>query len=92
MTPKRSRPLIASEDSETGDGLERPLGSLAFTVDRSHTSPDTAELPAGDVIVVCGPKSSPIADDWEAHNDPDGKQLPRSKRHDDKAIATLQLS
>jgi serine/threonine protein phosphatase PrpC len=27
--------------------------------------------------------------DWEQHADPDGQQLPRSKRHDDKAIAAL---
>lgn len=27
--------------------------------------------------------------DWEQHADPDGRQFPRSKRHDDKAIATL---
>lgn len=26
---------------------------------------------------------------WEQHADPDGQQLPRSKRHDDKAIASL---
>ena len=27
--------------------------------------------------------------DWEQHVDPDGQQFPRSKRHDDKAIASL---
>lgn len=27
--------------------------------------------------------------DWEQHADPDGRQFPRSKRHDDKAIASL---
>ena len=27
--------------------------------------------------------------DWEQHADPDGLQFPRSKRHDDKAIASL---
>jgi len=27
--------------------------------------------------------------DWEHHADPDGRRLPRSKRHDDKAIASL---
>lgn len=27
--------------------------------------------------------------DWEWHADPDGQQFPRSKRHDDKAIASL---
>jgi len=27
--------------------------------------------------------------DWEQHTDPDGRRFPRSKRHDDKAIASL---
>jgi len=27
--------------------------------------------------------------DWEQHSDPGGRQFPRSKRHDDKAIASL---
>ncbi|HEX4830618.1 MAG TPA: hypothetical protein VH478_05940 [Trebonia sp.] len=27
--------------------------------------------------------------DWEQHTDPDGQRFPRSKRHDDKAIASL---
>jgi hypothetical protein len=30
--------------------------------------------------------------DWEQHADPDGRQFPRSKRHDDKAIASLITS
>jgi len=29
--------------------------------------------------------------DWEQHADPDGRQFPRSKRHDDKAIASLVM-
>lgn len=28
--------------------------------------------------------------EWEHSADPDGQQLPRAKRHDDKAIATIQ--
>ena len=28
--------------------------------------------------------------DWEENDDPDGRQLPRAKRHDDKAIATVR--
>jgi hypothetical protein len=30
--------------------------------------------------------------EWEENIDPDGRQRPRAKRHDDKAIATIQLS
>ena len=29
--------------------------------------------------------------DWEANTDPHGRQRPRAKRHDDKAIATVRL-
>jgi hypothetical protein len=29
--------------------------------------------------------------EWEANTDPSGHQLPRAKRHDDKAIATVRL-
>jgi hypothetical protein len=28
---------------------------------------------------------------WEGHHDPDGQQLPRFKRHDDKTIAIMDL-
>lgn len=28
---------------------------------------------------------------WESHNDPDGARLPRSKRHDDKALVIARL-
>lgn len=28
--------------------------------------------------------------DWEGSDDPDGRQLPRAKRHDDKAVATVR--
>jgi hypothetical protein len=30
--------------------------------------------------------------EWEETTDPDGRQRPRAKRHDDKAIATIRLS
>jgi hypothetical protein len=30
--------------------------------------------------------------EWEKNTDPDGRQYPRAKRHDDKAIATVRLS
>jgi len=29
---------------------------------------------------------------WEAGTDPDGRELPRSKRHDDKTIATVTVA
>jgi hypothetical protein len=30
--------------------------------------------------------------EWEENSDPDGRQFPRAKRHDDMAIATIRLS
>lgn len=59
----RSRPLIAAEDAATGDQLESLLVALSFTVDRYQVGPDTADLREGDGVVVCGPKSAPVAED-----------------------------
>ncbi len=29
---------------------------------------------------------------WEEHDDPEGQRLPRARRHDDKAIASVLMS
>lgn len=61
QTTDRERPLIAAEDAATGELLERLLAALAFAVTRYQIEPDREALPAGDSVVVCGPKSAPIA-------------------------------
>lgn len=63
QTTDRERPLIAAEDAQTADHLEQLLGTLSLTVDRYQIEPDRTEIPEGDAIVVCGPKSAPIGAD-----------------------------
>ncbi|TVT33081.1 hypothetical protein FNH05_27345 [Amycolatopsis rhizosphaerae] len=59
-TTDRERPLIAAEDAQTGDQLETLVSALALSVSRYQIEPDRGDPPAGDSIVVCGPKSAPI--------------------------------
>lgn len=63
QTTDRERPLIAAEDAQTGEQLEQLLAALSLAVTRFQIEPDRAELPAGDSVVVCGPKSAPIGAD-----------------------------
>lgn len=64
----RTRPLVAAEDAQTGEDLETLLGSLSLSVSRYHIEPERTELPEGDTVVVCGPKSAPVADDLLARD------------------------
>lgn len=57
----RQRPLIAAEDTKTGDDIARLLGGYGLTVSRFEIPPGTTELPTGDLVVICGPKSAPAA-------------------------------
>ncbi|MFI5589819.1 hypothetical protein ACIA5G_32550 [Amycolatopsis sp. NPDC051758] len=61
QTTDRERPLIAAEDAQTGERLERLVESLSLAVTRFQIEPDREALPDGDAIVVCGPKSAPVA-------------------------------
>jgi hypothetical protein len=63
QTTDRERPLIAAEDAETGNQLEVLLNALSLVTTRFQIEPDRADPPAGDAIVVCGPKSAPIGAD-----------------------------
>lgn len=57
----RQRPLIAAEDARTGEEAARLLNGYAMAVSRFEIPPGTGELPAGDLVVICGPKSAPAA-------------------------------
>ncbi|MFI6030437.1 hypothetical protein [Amycolatopsis magusensis] len=57
----RERPLIAAEDSEAGQQVEALLSSLAIAATRSQIGPETADLSPGDAVVICGPKTAPVA-------------------------------
>jgi hypothetical protein len=63
QTTDRERRLIAAEDAQTGEELERLLSTLTLAVTRYQIEPDQTVLPHGDTIVVCGPKSAPLASD-----------------------------
>jgi hypothetical protein len=57
---EREHPVIASEDSRAREMLQTLLLSLAFDV-RSYDIPaDGRWEPRGDVVAICGPKSSPV--------------------------------
>jgi hypothetical protein len=57
----RRRPLIAAEDAKAGEETARLLGGYGLAASRFDIRPDTGELPSGDLVVVCGPKSAPAA-------------------------------
>jgi len=57
---ERERVLIAAEDSATADRCEVILAGLTLVSARTTITPDSVDLPTGDAIVVCGPKSAPV--------------------------------
>lgn len=61
QTTDRERPLIAAEDAATGDTLHRLLDSLGIAATRDHIQPARETLPDGDIVLICGPKSAPVA-------------------------------
>jgi hypothetical protein len=61
QTTDRERPLIAAEDAQAGEQVEQLLTGLGFAVSRFQIEPDRADLPTSDAVVICGPKSSPMA-------------------------------
>lgn len=46
-----------------GELMEQLLRDLGFEVSRFEIDPDRRQLPEGDVVVICGPKSAPVAAD-----------------------------
>lgn len=61
QTIDRERPLIAAEDAKSGDTMDKLLADLGFTVTRFQVGPETEVLPEGDVVLICGPISAPVA-------------------------------
>ncbi|MHA6793158.1 hypothetical protein ACVGVM_06490 [Pseudonocardia bannensis] len=62
-TDDRMRSYIDAADVATLEATEALLNSLSLGVERFTVSPDTAEPPAGDAVVICGPKSAPLGAD-----------------------------
>ncbi|WP_404385010.1 helix-turn-helix domain-containing protein [Knoellia locipacati] len=61
QTTDRERPLIAAEDAQAGESATQLLHALGFATTSMQIEPDMRELPEGDALVICGPKSAPIA-------------------------------
>lgn len=57
----RERPYFDANDQATQEALERMLGELALVTSRYAIDPNDEVPPAGDCVVVCGPKSAPVA-------------------------------
>lgn len=57
----RERPLIAAEDAKAGEHITRLLEGLGFATLQTQIEPENAQAPDGDAILICGPKSAPIA-------------------------------
>lgn len=57
----RPRPVVAAEDAHSSQLLQALLGDYRFTVKPFEVGPGSTELPAGDVVLVCGPLSAPVA-------------------------------
>jgi hypothetical protein len=55
------RTLIPAEDAKIADEAARLLVGYGLAVSRFEIAPDATELPAGDLVVICGPKSAPAA-------------------------------
>lgn len=65
----RNRPLIAAEDSKTSEQVQQLLRELAFAVTAYEIEPERELPPAGDTVVICGPKSAPVGA-WLMSRDP----------------------
>jgi transcriptional regulator with XRE-family HTH domain len=57
----RERPLVAAEDMKAGEQAAQLVEALGFATSTTQIEPDTDHLPDGDVLVICGPKSAPVA-------------------------------
>jgi hypothetical protein len=90
---------IASANPEAGAHavtVTVPTASLNWIVLATDGAIETARylgLDDGEAIADSGQAELAAllqrCQDWEENDDPDGRQLPRAKRHDDKAIAAI---
>lgn len=56
----RSLPVLASEDAIAYERLAAYLRDLSFPVEQHRIPLDGRWQPTGDVVAICGPKSSPV--------------------------------
>lgn len=61
----RHLPVVASEDQDAGERIRELLDRLQFSAFLRHVPADNVNWrPAGDAVVICGPKSSPVVQNW----------------------------
>jgi len=58
--PDRNLPVISAEDSIAAEQMSDLLRSYSFTVDQFRIPTDGRWQPIGDVVAICGPKSSSV--------------------------------
>jgi transcriptional regulator with XRE-family HTH domain len=58
--PGRPLPVISSEDTLSAERLTALLSELLFAVNQYRIPVDGRWTPTGDVVAICGPKSSPV--------------------------------
>jgi len=61
--PDRSLPVISAEDSMAAEQMSELLRSYGFTVNQFRIPTDGQWTPRGDVVAICGPKSSSVTAD-----------------------------
>ncbi|QIS09293.1 sigma factor-like helix-turn-helix DNA-binding protein [Nocardia arthritidis] len=57
----RERPFFDANDQATQESIEAILTRLSLTTNRFAIDPDREDMPSGDAVIICGPKSAPIA-------------------------------
>lgn len=57
----RERPFFDAVDAATQTDVETILARLSLASTQFAIEPDRADIPAGDTVIICGPKSAPIA-------------------------------
>ncbi|WP_280376884.1 sigma-70 family RNA polymerase sigma factor [Nocardia wallacei] len=57
----RERPYFDASDQATANTIETTLTRLALATQHFPIDSDLSEAPPGDCVIICGPKSAPIA-------------------------------
>ncbi|MEU4807919.1 sigma factor-like helix-turn-helix DNA-binding protein [Nocardia fluminea] len=65
----RERAYVDASDEATRKHLQHKLAELSLVATEFGITPDTENVPSGDCVIVCGPKSAPVARNLLA-NDP----------------------
>ncbi|SFW50459.1 hypothetical protein [Amycolatopsis australiensis] len=57
----RMRTYIDAADARAQEDTENLLSTLSFAVERFSIEADREAAPAGDAVIICGPRSAPVA-------------------------------